>query len=338
MSQGNHDDFGRPGMQAWKCARGCMRGGVVLKLRLLLSMAFLTILTCSCNKSEGTKGVWGTSDLTSQSTYASHLEKLPEGASEYPKVHIVNSRYLFVPYAHELDGRLNHVVLRETVHLEESAAHERENGRISVEAFPAIGASEDAIMWKFDSTGISGGIFDASLYSIQQTACCGASERILYFSLADGTELFSSTIPLAFIEHAGTKVKRYIGFDDGHGIMKPEEILSDDTVLGVLYYSSESALLHKAALVGKRTRECRAVGTTITVGNNKSERLQVTLFRYEATPTFDGIEIIVDLECAADGVSEHCRVPISGDLPSISQAAASAGVQIMALGRENPSP
>lgn len=315
-----------------------MRGGVVLNQRLLFCMAFLTILTCSCNKSEGTKGVKGPSDLTSQSTYASHMEKLPEDAGEYPKVRIVNSRYLFVPYVHEPDGRLSHMVLRETVHLEESAAHERENGRITVEAFPAIGASEDAIMWKFDSTGISGGIFDANLYSIQQTARCGASERTLYFSLANGKELFSSTIPLAFIEHAGTRAKRYIGFDDGYGNMQPDEILSDDTILGVLYYSSESALLQKAVLVGKRTRECRAVGITITLGNNKSENLQVTLFRYEATPTFDGIEIIVDLECAADGLAEHCRVPISGDLPSIFHATVSAGVQIRALDRENPSP
>lgn len=305
---------------------------VRLSAPLMVVFLFASALISSCTESKGTKGNSDPAQLISQSSYyAPRLENHLDGEEPFLRGFIINSRYLLAPFVQRQDGAVDHLVLRETVHLQESPGRERENGRVSVEAFPAARAGESERLWKFESEGIAGNIYDGNLYSVQQAACCGSSERTVQYSLSNGERLFSSTIPVAFIEHAGTRVKRYIGFDDGYGNLQPPEVPSDGNVLGVLYYSSEFELLYRAVLTGKRSRECRAAGTSMSLGNSRSDHPQVTLFRYEATPTFDGIEIIVEMECMADGTKEQCRIPILGDSLDISKATTSAGIHVSLL-------
>ncbi|NTV43902.1 MAG: hypothetical protein HGA63_11440 [Syntrophobacteraceae bacterium] len=286
------------------------------------------ILLFACSYAGGPGSDKAAGKLSSKSTFASRMEHSREGDADYPRAEIVNSRFLFAPRVRSTKGGQEHLVLRETIHFEDSVSQETDNGDLLVEAFPAVGATEGSILWKVQSKGISGGIFDVNLYRVVQAAPGGASERALHYSLADGRELFSSTLPVAMIEHAGTREKRYLGFDDGYGSTQPAEISADNGVLGVIYYSSDSVLLHKAVLRGNRSRECRAAGTSVSLGTGRSDTLSVTLFRYEATPTFDGIEVVIDLECGSDGSVEHCRIPINGDSPSFSHATMSAGVRL----------
>lgn len=291
---------------------------------LLLS----AVLLFGCSYAAGPASDKTSGRLSSKSTYAGRMENSDEGEGNVPRAEIVNSRYVFAPWVRNSKGGQEHLVLRETIRLEDSISQETDNGDMLVEAFPAIGATEASLLWRFRSRGIAGGIFDVNLYRVLQAAPGGASERALHYSLANGRELFSSTAPVAVIEHAGTGEKRYLGFDDGYGSTQPDEISAAPGVLGVLYYSSDAMLLSKALLHGNRSRECRAAGTSVNSGSGRSDALTMTVHRYEATPTFDGIEVFIDLECGSDGLVEHCTIPIKGDLPSFSQATMSAGVRL----------
>ncbi len=290
---------------------------------LLSAIPFLGCSSAVGPASDNTAG-----RLSSKSTYSVRMERPLDGDGDAPRAEIVNSRYVFAPRVKSSKGGQEHLVLRETIHFEDSVSQEADNGEILVEAFPAIGATEASILWKLESKGVAGGIFDVNLYRVLQAAPGGASERAVHYSLVDGRELFSSTVPVAMIEHAGTGEKRYLGFDDGYGSTQPGEILADHGVLGVLYYSSDAMLLSKALLHGNRSRECRAAGTSVSSGSGRSEALSMTVYRYEATPTFDGIEVVIDLECGSDGSVEHCAIPIKGDAPSFSHATMSAGVRL----------
>lgn len=300
------------------------RGGWSRPAVFLLS----AILLFGCSYAGGPASDNAGGRLSSKSTYAARMERSRDGDSDTPRADIVNSRYLFAPRVRSSKGGQENLVLRETIHIEDSISQETDNGEILVEAFPAVGATEASILWKLQSKGIAGGIFDVNLYRVLQAAPGGASERALHYSLADGRELFSSTVPVAMIEHAGTREKRYLGFDDGYGSTQPDEISADHGVLGVLYYSSDAMLLSKALLHGNRSKECRAAGTSVNSGSGRSEALSMTVYRYEATPTFDGIEVVIDLECGSDGSVEHCAIPIKGDAPSFSHATMSAGVRL----------
>lgn len=290
-----------------------------------------TILLFACSYAGGPASDRTPGKLSASSAYVSRMDNSRDGDADYPRADIVNSRFLFAPRVRDSKGGQEHLVLRETIHFVDSVSQETDNGEVLVEAFPAIGATEASVIWKLQSKGVNGGIFDVNLYRIVQAAPGGASERAIHYSLADGRELFSSTAPVALIEHAGSRQKRYFGFDDGYGSTQPAEISADSGVLGVIYYSSDSMLLHKAVLHGNRSRECRAAGTAVSLGTGRGETLSATLFSYEATPTFDGIEVVIDLDCGSDGSVEHCRIPIHGDSPSFTQATMSPGVRLRNL-------
>ena len=144
-------------------------------------------------------------------------------------------------------------------------------------------------------------------------------------------EILSSTVPLVSVEYAGTREKRYIGFDDSWGNSQPIEIGNDKTVLGILYYANSSSLGWKVALVGNRDRDCRASQISISQNGKPADSREVVLFGYETQSRFDGFGISIELYCRGDDVVEQITVPISSDHANLGSAKSSPQVHLKTL-------
>jgi hypothetical protein len=296
-----------------------------LQVLFLLLFAPACASTLSHNKPQEQTG------LTGQSTFSSRVETIPESGGDFLTSHIVNSRFIFAPYAYTVTDNPVHLVLRETLDIEQSIGREMDDGTLTVEAFPAIGAVAGAPLWKISTKAVVGEISNFGLYKATEAACCDTAERSNYYSLINGKEILSSTVPLVSAEYAGTREKRYIGFDDGWGNSQPIEIGNDKTILGILYYANSSALDWKIALVGNRDRDCRASQISISQNGKPADSREVVLFGYEKQSRFDGFEISIELYCREDDVVEKITVPISSDRPDLGSAKSSPKVQLKAL-------
>ncbi|MGB7292679.1 MAG: hypothetical protein WBD99_10945 [Thermodesulfobacteriota bacterium] len=146
--------------------------------------------------------------LTGQSTFGSRLETIPESNSDFLTSHILNARFVLAPYAYTVNDNPVHLVLRETLDIQHSLGREMDNGTLTVEAYPAIGALSEAPLWRISTKAVAGERSNLSLYKATEAACCDTAERSNYYSLVNGNEILSSTVPLASIEYAGTKEKR----------------------------------------------------------------------------------------------------------------------------------
>ncbi len=296
-----------------------------LPFLLLLLLAPACASTLSQNRGDER------SVLTGESTFSSRLETIPESGGDFLTSHIVNSRFIFAPYAYTVTDNPVHLVLRETLDIEQSLGREMDDGTLTVEAFPAIGAVAGAPLWRISTKAVAGEISNFGLYKATEAACCDTAERSDYYSLVNGNEILSSTVPLASIEYAGTKEKRYIGFDDGWGNSQPLEISKDKTILGILYYAKSSAPGWKIALLGDRDRDCRASKINFNQNGKPADSREVVLFGYETQSRFDGFELSIELYCREDDVVENITVPISSDHADLEAAKSSPQVHLRAL-------
>ena len=243
----------------------------------------------------------------------------------------MNSRFIFAPYAYTVNDNPVHLVLRETLDIEQSLGREMENGTLTVEAFPAIGAFAGAPLWRISTNAVEGEVSNFGPYKATEASCCDTAERSSYYSLINGREILSSTVPLLSVEYAGTKEKRFIGFDDGWGNSRPIDINKDKTILGILYYAKASTLGWKIALLGDRDRDCRASQISIKQNGKAADSREVVLFGYETQSRFEGFDVSIELYCREDDVVENVTVPISSDRPDLGSAKSSPQVHLKSL-------
>jgi hypothetical protein len=302
-----------------------------VKYQRSLQLLFLLLFAPACASTLSRNEPQAQTGLTGQSIFSSRLETIPESGGNFLTSHIVNSRFIFAPYAYTVTDNPVHLVLRETVDIEQSLGREVDDGTLTVEAFPAIGAVAGAPLWRISTKAVAGEISNFGLYKATEAACCDTAERSDYYSLINGREILSSTVPLVSVEYAGTREKRYIGFDDGWGNSQPVEIGNDKTVLGILYYANSSATGWKIALAGNRDRDCRASQINMTQDGKPADSREVVLFGYETQSHFDGFDVSIELYCREDDVLEKITVPISSDHPDLESAKSSPQIHLKAL-------
>lgn len=302
-----------------------------MKYQSLLRFLFLLLFAPACASTLNQNGGDEHPVLTGESTFSSRLETTPESSADVLTSHIVNSRFIFAPYAYTVNDNPVHLVLRETLDIEQSLGREMEDGTLAVEAYPAIGALSGAPLWRISTKAVRGEISNFGLYKATEAACCDTAERTNYYSLINGRQILSSTVPLVSVEYAGTREKRYIGFDDGWGNSQPSEISKDKTILGILYYAKSSTLGWKIALLGDRHRDCRASQISIDQNGKPTDSREVVLFGYEKQSRFDGFDVSIELYCREDDVVEKIIVPVSSDRADLEAAKTSPQVYLKDL-------
>lgn len=292
---------------------------------------FLLVLASGCASTLSQNSGDKQPVLTGESTYSSRVEPIPESGGDFLTAHIVNSRFIFAPYAYTTNNTPVHLVLRETVDIEKSLGREMENGTLAVEAYSAIGAFSGTPLWRISTKAVGGEVSNFGLYKATEASCCDTADHSSYYSLINGREILSSTVPLLSVEYAGTREKRYIGFDDGWGNSQPFEISKDRTILGILYYAKASAPGWKIALLGDRDRDCRASQISINQNGKAADSREVVLFGYQTQSRFEGFDVSIELYCRGDDVLENVTVPISSDHADLDAAKSSPQVHLGAL-------
>ncbi len=303
----------------------------IVKYQSSLRFIFLLVLASGCASTLSQNSGDEQPVLTGESTYSSRVETIAESGGDFLTSHIVNSRFIFAPYAYTTNNTQVHLVLRETLDIEKSLGREMENGTLAVEAYPAIGAFSGAPLWRISTKAVGGEVSNLALYKATEASCCDTAERSNYYSLINGREILSSTVPLLSVEYAGTREKRYIGFDDGWGNSQPFEISKDRRILGILYYAKASDLGWKIALLGDRDRDCRASQININLDGKPAASREVVLFGYETESRFEGFDVSIELYCREDDVVENVTVPISSDHAELDAIKSSPRVHPRAL-------
>ncbi|GAK59169.1 hypothetical protein U27_06145 [Candidatus Vecturithrix granuli] len=265
--------------------------------------------------------------VTAESSFAIWPEIIEGLDEKFVSARLVSNRFIF---AHLPQGP---VILRELIDIEESTSREYGDGRITVEAYEARPGNTTPL-WTFSANGRSGDVlfddYTHKVYRLRQAYCCDLSHREIYYDLANGKELFSTTTPALTIVHEDSAY-RYIGYDDGAGSEQPAEMEHDNTILGMLSYAGDGIATRKLAVMGNSENEYRQQVFEVTHNNQpipiKDNMIQA--FEHQIALT-DELWLSVNLVCRCE-VNEKIMIPILNDRFVIEKAVLSEGITLKEL-------
>ena len=170
-------------------------------------------------------------------------------------VQITNRRFTFTNYYPDRigpDEPFPTIMLLEEFTSERSLSAEGQEGTVKIEAWTGKDANASKKMWTIEHIGDQGEIFDR-FYKVIKEGCCAAENTDFYFNLVTGQKVFASTADVFQIDVPNTSnaFNRYVAFHSVHASVQSAESEKDQSVIGVIQYSSETKPLSRIILRGK---------------------------------------------------------------------------------------
>jgi hypothetical protein len=154
-----------------------------------------------------------------------------------PVISITNRRFSYREFYPKYDGQSYWITLLEEFRGERTPGVEGRKSTIRVEGWED--STPQKKLWTIRSEGDVGEPYD-NFYRITKYGCCANITTQVWFNLATGHKVFTSTEGLMEVSVLGeAELGRYVAYHDIAAILQPEEFKEMKDLIGVIQYGSE---------------------------------------------------------------------------------------------------
>lgn len=298
-----------------------MRSAIRFKMIILASSILLAVVSTSTAQQPGGINRTATSTITTRNDKERGVV-----------VEITNRRFAFAHYYPDklgADEQFPTILLLEEFTSERSLSSEGQEGKVKIEAWTGKDASASNRIWTISHTGDEGEIRDR-FYKVTRWGCCDADNTDFYFNLITGQKVFASTADLFQIEVPNTSraFDRYVGFHSAYASVPSVEGEKDQSVIGVIQYSSETKTLARIVLRGatEAQRDLRLEKIRARYQSKLTDTNMLTLWGVDgkgASSSLSQFSIILTFYDNA-----QVEIPVTNDQLDISRAVLPKGLSV----------
>lgn len=298
-----------------------MRCSITFKASVLASIVLPMFQTTSL--AQQTSGV----NRTATSTITTRNDK-ERGVI----VQITNRRFTFTHYYPDklgADEQFPTIMLLEEFTSERSLSAEGQEGNVKIEAWTGKDANASKRIWTIEHAGDEGEIFDR-FYKVTKMGCCDAENTDFYFNLITGQKVFASTAGIFQIDvpNTSTAFNRYVAFHSSFASVPSVEGEKDQSIIGVIQYSSETKTLGRIILRGatEAQRDMRLEKIKARYQRKLSDTDNLTLWGVDGKGAASSLSDFSIILSFYDNV--QVEIPVTNDQPQIGRAILPKGLTL----------
>lgn len=250
--------------------------------------------------------------------------RLYRDAAGCESVQTVNRQYRLVTVRDSIPGDgPRRLVLEESYDVRHCLAAESQSSEATVTVWRPDSVSREPL-FRLAGRGVHGEPW-GNLYQMVAAGCCGSQNLITYYSLLSGATLFASSLPARILEFPANRTSLFVGFHDTYSAAAPVEASDDSSVVGVVSWADDHAVLQRVVVVADRAEPLAVAALAFTRDGRRLADTLVTVWPNDSTADF---AVTVDLISPASDRRAWIRIPIANRALVIEKAVASRGFRV----------